>query len=69
MEEELKKLAQDIFMEWENRQTQTDFEKAVFTALATKFNWGNDHNNVMQFRVEARNPIIFYCGNIELIES
>ena len=36
-----------------HRQTQTDFEKAVFAALATTFNWGNDHNNVMQFGVEA----------------
>ena len=53
VEEELKELARDIVMEWENRQTQTDFEKAVFAALATKFNWGNDHNNVMQFGVEA----------------
>ena len=54
VEEELMSLVQDISEHWSERITQTPLEKAVYDALATPFDWGDeDHALVIQGGVMA----------------
>jgi hypothetical protein len=47
IEEELESLAEDILSEWDRRHNQSGLEKAVYEALVTPFDWGDDLHAVL----------------------
>ena len=54
IEEELQELAGKILTEWNRRQTKSKLEEAIYVALATPFNWGNnDLQSVLETGLEA----------------